>query len=119
MNGMAGRTQRPELKALVAEASRALALLDAPRLEELAACCAALNRDLPPRGAGEPKRLAREAAEAVGEMRVFAHVLDATRANLRVMQRLRDLRMGLLEYNERAGAADGYRRENEYGHGDD
>ncbi len=36
----------PELKELVVEASRALARLDAPRLEELALSCEALNRDL-------------------------------------------------------------------------
>ena len=36
----------PELKALVVEASLALARLDADRLEELALSCQALNRDL-------------------------------------------------------------------------
>ena len=34
-------------------------------------------------------------------MAVFARVLDATRANLNVMNRLRELRMGRLEYSER------------------
>ena len=34
-------------------------------------------------------------------MAVFARVLDATRANLQVMNRLRELRMGRLEYSER------------------
>lgn len=37
---------RPKLKELVIEASRALARLDADRLEELALSCQALNRDL-------------------------------------------------------------------------
>ncbi|MGD0369785.1 MAG: hypothetical protein ABSA94_20215, partial [Acidobacteriaceae bacterium] len=36
----------PELKAIVAEASRALAALDALRLEELALSCQALNRSM-------------------------------------------------------------------------
>ena len=40
------RRDYPELKELVAEASRALAQLDAGRLEELALSCQALNRDL-------------------------------------------------------------------------
>src|SRR6202021_1865741 len=35
-----------EMKELVREASAALARLDAERLEELARCCQALNRDL-------------------------------------------------------------------------
>jgi hypothetical protein len=37
---------RPKLKELVVEASRALAQLDAERLEELALSCQALNREL-------------------------------------------------------------------------
>jgi hypothetical protein len=37
---------RPKLKELVVEASRALARLDADRLEEFALSCQALNRDL-------------------------------------------------------------------------
>jgi hypothetical protein len=37
---------RPKLKELVVEASRALARLDAERLEELALSCQALNREL-------------------------------------------------------------------------
>jgi hypothetical protein len=34
-------------------------------------------------------------------MAVFARVLEATRANLNVMKRLRELRAGQLEYTER------------------
>ena len=94
------RGQR-ELKELVVEASRALARLDADRLEELALSCQALNRELPPASAGERVSLASQAREAVGEMAVFARVLEATRANLQVMNRLRELRGGLLEYGER------------------
>ena len=94
------RAVRPELKALVAEASQALALLDAGRLEELALSCQALNRELTPAGADERAQLAREACDAVGEMAVLARVLEATRANIRVMQRLRELRMGQIEYGE-------------------
>lgn len=107
---------RPELKALVAEASLALAQLDAAHLEELALSCQALNRGLKGGSGGneaaEPSplsdadrlQLAQEAREAVGEMAIFARVLEVTRANLRVMRRLRELRMdqlNRLEYSER------------------
>jgi hypothetical protein len=94
---------RSPLKALVVEASRALARLDAERLEELALCCDALNRELLPEDSEDRACLAREAKEAADEMTVFARVLEATRANLNVMRRLRDLRSGRLEYGEMPG----------------
>jgi aminopeptidase N len=91
----------PELKELVVEASRALARLDAGRLEELALSCQALNRNLVQVNGTERELLARQAREAAGDMATFARVLEATRANLRVMNRLRELRAGRLEYGER------------------
>ena len=94
--GMGGG--RAPLRALVAEASKALARLDAERLEELALSCDALNRELQSRDPDTRPGLAREAREAAGEMALFARVLEATRANLHVLQRLRDLRSGRLEY---------------------
>jgi len=102
---MGERRGRPLLKELVVEASRALARLDADRLEELALSCQALNRDLAQSDlaqgdAADRAALAREAKEAVGDMAVFARVLEATRANLNVMNRLRELRAGQLEYGE-------------------
>ena len=87
--------ERMKLKETVAEASRALARLDAGRLEELALSCQALNRDL---AEADNKRLAVEFRDAASEMAVFARVLEATRANLQVMNRLRELREGRLEY---------------------
>jgi|ERR1035438_2611995 hypothetical protein len=92
--------ERRELKELVKEASHALARLDADRLEELALSCQALNRELTP--ASKPQRadLARQSREAAGEMAVFSRVLEATRANLNVMNRLRELRAGRFEYVE-------------------
>jgi len=93
----------PELRQLVVEASQALARLDAARLEELTLSCQALNRDLT-RGLGSAvearARLTREAREAIRDMAVFARVLEATRSNLQVMNRLRELRTGSLEYSE-------------------
>jgi hypothetical protein len=79
------RWAHPELKELVMEASQALALLDAGRLQELALSCRLLNRDLESAGS---------------EMEVLASVLNVTRSNLNVMNRLRDARIGSLEYSD-------------------
>lgn len=97
MYGLGGRRFDPELKQIVSEASRALALLDAGRLEELARACQALNRDHLVRA-----EAARQARDAAGGMAVLARVLDATRANLTVMNRLRALRQGDLSYEPSA-----------------
>jgi len=108
----------PELRALVVEASQALACLDTARLEELALSCQALNRSL---GSLEPSQkmsLARQAHEAAADMAVFGRVLEATRANLNVMNRLRELRLGRLEYGAPAEAADRRQVRREGGDGD-
>lgn len=97
--------EHPRLKQLVVEASQALARLDADRLEELALSCQALNRSL---GEGDlalldesaHAALACEAREATGDLAVLGRVLEATRVNLEVMNRLRDLRAGRLEYRD-------------------
>jgi hypothetical protein len=106
--------EHPKLKQLVVEASQALALLDAGRLEELALSCEALNRDLPIASSEDRMRLARQAQEAASEMAVFARVLEVTRSNLNVMNRLRELRAGRLEYSE-AQARGWTRGENDHG----
>jgi len=95
------RRKHPELKQLVTEASRALSLLDAGRLEELALSCQALNRDLAVAGVEDRVELARQARQAAGEMAVFGKVIAGTRDNLSVMHRLQQLRSGRLEYGER------------------
>ncbi len=100
MQEIGERRGRPLLKELVVEASQALARLDAERLEELALSCLALNRELEREDAAERQALALEVKEAAGDMAVFARVLEATRANLNVMNRLRELRAGRLEYRE-------------------
>ena len=112
---------RPALRELVVEASRALAQLDADRLEELVLSCQALTRDLAltressrestcesardirPINGTERQRLVREARDAQRDMALFARVLDATRANVQVIERLRALRAGRLEYGECGG----------------
>ena len=100
MQELGERRGHPKLKQWVVEASRTLARLDADRLEELALSCQALNRDLALASPDRRRTLAFEAREAAGDMAVFARVLEATRANLNVMNRLRELRGGRLEYGE-------------------
>lgn len=110
MQELETRPANPELKELVVEASRALARLDATRLEELALSCQALTQAQTSKDLSERALLALQAREAVTDMAVFTRVLEATRANLNVMKRLHELRVGRLEYTERqvhggAGAA--------------
>lgn len=100
MQEIAAQGGHPELKQLVLEASLALARLDAGRLEELALSCQALNRDIGTAGKEDRGRLAGQAREADGDMAVFARVLEVTRGNLKVLNRLREMRAGRLEYGE-------------------
>lgn len=95
---MQAETARPGLKTLVSDATRALALLDAERLEELARSCEALKRELEQDGPQERAARIREAGEAARELAVLSRVLDATRANGRVLHRLMELRAGRTEY---------------------
>jgi hypothetical protein len=91
----------PELKELVVEASQALARMDTARLEELALSCQVLTQTAAFVGIREERELlARQACEAAADLAVFARVLEATRANLNVMNRLRELREVQLEYSE-------------------
>ena len=109
----AAQRLHPELRALVLEASRALTRLDAERLEELALTCQALNRDLDFADIVSRNDLARQARDAQRDLAVFGRVIDATRANLAVVNRIRALRTGRLpaysEYDATLGI----------GHGDD
>jgi hypothetical protein len=129
--------RRPALRQIVSEAARALAHLDAGRLEELALSCQALNRDLhraphgdlPPINQEERAQLAAEAQAARRDMEIFARVLEATRANVQVIERLRELRSGRVEYTlgpaaDLAADFGAHRpaianREKEGGHGND
>lgn len=87
---------RPRMKEIVQEASRALAHLDAERLEELAHSCHALNRELQQPDARI--RLFEEARSSQRQMALLASVLDATRANLRVLRQLSAMRIDRVEY---------------------
>jgi hypothetical protein len=101
----ATRITRPELSRLVAEASKALACLDAGRLQELELACEALHGEWPATAVRDPARARREARAALGEMATLARVLEATRSNLKVMRRLQALREGRIEYSAREAAA--------------
>ncbi len=92
-----------ELRELITEASLSLARLDAERLEELAISCQALNRDLASSVSNDRAELVRQAREADGASAVFARVLEATRANLEVLNRLKEWPGGTLEYGGGAG----------------
>jgi hypothetical protein len=105
---------RPELKELVVEASRALARLDAERLEELALSCRALKGATPEDVCAHSAR-ADEAWEAAREIAVFARVMEATRANREMICRLRELSAGRQEYGPRRGQIWTF---TENGHGD-
>jgi hypothetical protein len=98
-------SQNAEWKDTLVNASRALAHLDADRLEEMALSCAALVRD--ERGGRFDSRGHRGTGfEAAREMAIFARVLEATRANLNVMRRLRAVRATHLEYDQPRGLCD-------------
>lgn len=108
----------PELREIVVEASLALARLDAARLEELALSCKALNRDLALVSDQERAGLDRQARGASREMAVFERVLDATRANLEVVKRVRERRSNRLEYDRQlvTGAGAWESPERKHGH---
>lgn len=90
----------PQLKELVAEASQALARLDVARLEELAVSCQALTQMLSTKETHMRGLLTSQARDMQSDIAVLARVIEATRANLNVMNRLRELRAGSVEYSE-------------------
>jgi hypothetical protein len=103
MQAMDGRRINPELRELVVEACLALTLLDADRLEELAISCHALNRDLAGWTGNERAEARRQARDASREMGVFGCLLEQTRANLEVVNRVWERRCGGLEYSAGRG----------------
>ncbi len=87
-----------ELRRTLVEASKALARLDADRLEELALCCVALieTEKLP-----EVQPAGPATGDAARELSVLNRMLDSTCANLRIMHGLRDGKAHQLEYGTR------------------
>lgn len=111
----AGNAPAPQLKELVTEATCALARLDVERLQELALSCEALTRVVHSTTPEQREELSRQSLAARGDMAVFARVLEATRANVKVMERLRNLRTGSAGYSEVSDSYLGPRRRNSEG----
>src|SRR5215472_10775367 len=84
-------------KDLVVEAVGALARLDADRLEEIAEWCGSLSR-------GASGGAARPASSETGpeglrcEMAALARILEATRVNMNVLRRVKEVRSSAIEY---------------------
>ena len=79
------------LREIVQQATAALVAMDAERLEELAKCCADLNREI--ESAGETAKVALTLREAENDVKLLGCVLYETRANLTVLSRLHALRL--------------------------
>lgn len=94
---------QPGMREFVREASQALACLNGERLEEMAQSCRMLNRTPGPANAPERLQVAAECRTAAEELAVLGGVLEATAANMRVMDRLRQLRAGHEEYGAGPG----------------
>ncbi len=103
-----------DLKEILGEASRALARLDANRLEDMTRRCEALvcGSDTEPE-AKRPPMLAESAMD--NEITTFARVVEATRINLQVLRRLTEIEAGQLEYSF-ATAGRNRAKRNEHGH---
>jgi hypothetical protein len=102
-----------ELKTLLSEASNALAHLAGDRLEEMASYCATLIGDDAARGLTQ-ESLDAASREAWKEKAILMRVLEATRANLNVMRRLREIHMSWLEYGPSADD-NGLSKESDHG----
>jgi hypothetical protein len=88
------------LCALLTEATAALIAMDACRLEELAQCCADLNREV--QESGSVACAAAELQGAKAELSLLQRVLFESRANLTVLSRLH-----VLQLRERAVLSEG------------
>lgn len=79
------------LRQIVQQATVALVSMDAERLEELARCCADLNREVELSGDAADAALALREVE--NDVNLLGRVLYETRANLTVLSRLHALRL--------------------------
>jgi len=80
------------LRGIVQQATEALIAMDAQRLEELALCCADLNREL--EGARMSPETAADFRASAEDMELLNRILFETRANLAVFSRLHVMRLG-------------------------
>jgi len=79
------------LRGIVQQATAALVAMDAERLEELARCCADLNRDW--EESEDRAKAALEIRDASRDLALLEAVLHETRANLTVITRLHTMRL--------------------------
>jgi hypothetical protein len=96
---------QPGLKSMLAEATLALAHLDAERLEEMALSCAALVRAVHWNQCEAKNPCEAGFGEGLQEMAIFARVVEATKANLRVMRKLSEVRATQIEYGPALAAS--------------
>jgi hypothetical protein len=76
---------------IVQQTTEALIGLDSERLQELARCCADLNREIEKNGDRARAAIAIQSAEA--DLSLLGRVLSKTRANLTVLLRLNRIRL--------------------------
>ncbi len=93
---------REQLKNVAIEASQALASLDAERLEALVVSLTRADRN--GRSLSEELTTVEEAVAAVGSMSLLAKMLEATRANLRVIEQAADMTNGSAGYGPGAAS---------------
>lgn len=79
------------LKGIVQQATAALIAMDAERLEELALCCADLNREWD--GPVARSQAASELRGVGSDLDLLKSILRETRANLTVLSRLHTIRL--------------------------
>ena len=79
------------LRDIVQQATAALVAMDAERLEELARCCADLNREIEARS--EMAETVVALRDVRKDLKLLNRVLYETRANLTVLSRLHTIRM--------------------------
>lgn len=82
---------------ILKEACQALAHLDAERLEELAATCRTLNRDLPQ--AGPRPQLPPRREDCLKQLKVLGRIVEGTQGNLAVIHRVQARVRGTYEAN--------------------
>ena len=108
---------RGTLQEIVQQATEALIRMDSERLEELAQCCADLNREIQQSGQdtqvlNEERILRDEVQDSAYDMQLFERILFETRANLTVFSRLHVMRLrevGLLAEGSSLYSADAIR----------
>jgi LmbE family N-acetylglucosaminyl deacetylase len=87
---------------ILKEASLALARLDADRLEELAAACRVLNRDLP--YIDTETRDLVQLEDCLKALKVLGRIVEKTRYNLEVVRRVQARSRGAHALDALAGA---------------